>query len=92
MPGMRCIGKIGRLLFAYVGITGCVSASLKLGTCNAASPWSQSPPPDSQWSCHVLCHVPCAIQHHLATETKSSARHRLSETLVSAELIADTMA
>ena len=28
-------------------------------------------------SCHVLYHVPCAIQRHLATETKSSAPRHL---------------
>ena len=28
-------------------------------------------------SCHVLCHVPCAIQRHLATETKSCEWSRL---------------
>ena len=27
-------------------------------------------------SCHVLCHVPCAIQRHLAPKTKSSACKR----------------
>ena len=29
-------------------IVGCGSASLKLCVCDAASPWSQSPSPDSQ--------------------------------------------
>ena len=45
-------------------------------------------------SCHVLCNVPCAMQRHLAPETNSSARRRMLETLLTAEvqLIADTMA
>ena len=34
--------------FLFCGITGCGSASLKLCVCDAASPWSQSPSPDSQ--------------------------------------------
>ena len=33
---------------SFCGITGCGSASLKLCICNVASPWSQSPFPDSQ--------------------------------------------
>ena len=36
------------IFFSFGEINCCGSASLKLRICNAASPWSQSPSPDSQ--------------------------------------------
>ena len=48
MPGLSCFGDIPWFFFSFSGITGCGSASLKLCTCNAASPWSQSPCSNSQ--------------------------------------------
>ena len=45
----QLLGKYFIILFGFCGITGCGSASLKLCFCNAASPWSQSPSPNSQW-------------------------------------------
>ena len=39
--------------FAFGGITGCGSASLKLCACDTAYPWSQCHSPDSQWGHHV---------------------------------------
>ena len=51
IPGLSCLGGIPfKLLFFW--ITGLWSASLKLCVCNAASPWSQSPSPDSQCAGH----------------------------------------
>ena len=48
MPGLRCFRNISWLFFAFGGIAGCGSASLKLCAFDAAYPWSQSPFPDSQ--------------------------------------------
>ena len=43
------IWRYSMIYFAFVGITCCGSASLKLCVCDAAYPWSQSPSPHSQW-------------------------------------------
>ena len=50
MSGLSCFGNISLLFYAFGGIAGCGSASLKLCACDAAYPWSQSPSPDSQCS------------------------------------------
>ena len=48
MSGLSCFSNIPWFFFAFGGITGCGSASLKLCFCDAAHPWSQSPSQDSQ--------------------------------------------
>ena len=50
IPGMSCTGGISRFIFFFGWITSCGSASLKLCVWKAASPWSQSSLPGSQWS------------------------------------------
>ena len=49
LHGLSFFGNISLLFFAFAGITGCGSASLKLCASDAVSPWSQIPSPDSQW-------------------------------------------
>ena len=41
MSGLSCYGNIPWFFFAFGGITGCDSASLKLCVCDADYPWSQ---------------------------------------------------
>ena len=48
MLGLSYLVDIHSFSSLFWVITGCGSASLKLCVCNAASPWSQSPSPDSQ--------------------------------------------
>ena len=48
MPGLGVLWAYSNIFVSFCGITGCGSASLKLCVCNVASPWSQSPSPDSQ--------------------------------------------
>ena len=54
IPGLNCTGGPPWFFFVFGGITGCGSASLKLCICKAASPWSQSSFPDSQWPVRCL--------------------------------------
>ena len=54
MFGLICFGNIQWFFFAFGGITGCGSASLKLCVCDAAYPWSQSPSPNSQCLMYIF--------------------------------------
>ena len=49
IPNLSCTGSTPWFFFAFGGITSCGYATLKLGVCRAASPWSRSSFPDSQW-------------------------------------------
>ena len=54
MHGSQALGGYFIVFLLFCWTTGCRSASLMLYICNAASPWSQTPFPDSQWSLHKV--------------------------------------
>ena len=83
MPGLSCFGNIPWLFLCICEITGCGSASLKLCANNAASPWSQSPAPDSQWE-HSILTLGALLTYYLANTSNiitSQASHCIGATI-----------